>query len=257
MRRRVLLVTGLLMLFGAGAVAVFLPQIRSTYRKVSSSTSLGFHPLKPDPKTYSTLKKDLARWHKDLSGRYANARTAEQKTQVEHDARVALEYFLPAMMHCWLGTPWDFNGTAPAPGQGKIACGYFVSTVLTDAGFRVSRTTLAQQPSSRIILTFVDKGQTQLTVGEDYSAFANRIEQCEPGIYVVGLDTHVAFLVLKGGKFRFVHSSGSKPWCVVDEPRSAAKVLQRSKWRMVANLTADSELIRRWLRSEKLSIPTP
>ena len=88
-------------------------------------------PAKPDPQTYAVLKSDLERWRLDLADRYQKAHTAAEREAVEHDARVILETALPSMMRCWLGTPWDFNGTATQPGGGKIACGYYVATVIT------------------------------------------------------------------------------------------------------------------------------
>jgi len=68
------------------------------------------------------------------------------------------------------------------------------------------------------------------------------------------LDTHVAFVVAGDGEFRFIHSSGSRPWCVVDESREAAEVLQNSNWRMIGNLTASKQVIRRWLSGEKIKV---
>ena len=158
------------------------------------------------------------------------------------------------MMRCWLGTPWDFNGTAAKPGGGKIACGYFVATVLKDAGFHVNRYKLAQQPSGNILHSFLAKESCSLTVGKPYDAFASDLEKSGSGIYLVGLDTHVAFLVMKPEGFHFIHSSGSRPWCVVDETRDEAHVLQRSNWRMVGNLTADPKVIRAWLDAKAITV---
>lgn len=209
---------------------------------------------RPDPESYAVLTASLERWRQELAARHRQAKTAAEQAVVEADARVLLESALPAMMHCWLGTRWDFNGTANGPGQGKIACGYFVATVLKDAGFQVDRYQLAQQASENILRSFIPKESCSLSVGKDYQAFAAEVEGREPGVYVVGLDRHVAFLIVGGGGFRFVHSSGSKPWCVVDESRAEAGVLQRSKWRMLGNLTANPAVLRRWLTAEKIVV---
>ncbi len=210
--------------------------------------------IQPDPKTYAVLTKELERWRKDLSKRHAKAKTEAERAAVERDARVVLEHALPTMMRCWLGTLWDFNGTAKGPGAGKIACGYFVATVLKDAGFQVDRYQLAQQPSENILRSFLAKESCELSVGKEYHAFATQVEAREPGVYVIGLDSHVAFVVVGGEGFRFIHSSGSQPWCVVDEGRAEAGVLQRSKWRMLGNLTADPGVLRRWLKAEKIVV---
>ncbi|MGL4400676.1 MAG: hypothetical protein ACRCXD_12465 [Luteolibacter sp.] len=209
---------------------------------------------RPDAQTYAVLVRDLERWRKDLAARHRDAKSNDARAAVESDARAVLEQALPAMMRCWLGTPWDFNGTAKDPGAGKIACGYFVATVLRDAGFRVDRYQLAQQASENILRSFLSKPSCDLSVGEDYQAFATALERREPGVYIVGLDTHVGFIVVDGGGFRFIHSSGSEPWCVVDESRGNATVLQRSRWRMTGNLTADPSVLKRWLRAEKIVV---
>jgi hypothetical protein len=210
---------------------------------------------RPDAATYAVLASELERWRKELAERHRRAGGPDERTAVENDARLLLERVLPEMMRCWLGTPWDFNGIAEKPGGEGIACGYFVATLLKDAGFRLDRYRLAKQPSENILRSFLPREACVLRVGEDYRVYADRLDEAEPGIHLVGLDTHVGFIVTgTGGGFRFIHSSGSDPWCVVDEDREAAVVLQRSRWRMLGNLTADPQVIRRWLRGEKIAV---
>lgn len=210
----------------------------------------------PDPETYGVMKEDLERWRKKLQERYRKAKTEKARQLVENDARVVLETVLPEMMRCWLGTPWNFHGTAEKPGKDPIACGYFVSTVLQDAGFRVDRYRLAQQPSSRILTSLIPGDDCRLMVDLPYEEFAGEVDRLGAGVYLVGLDTHVAFLVVNPDGFRFIHSSGSKPWRVVDEGRKDAAVLQKSRWRMLGNLTADDVLLRKWLAREAIPVRT-
>ncbi len=233
----------------------FRKPLTDLWQTASGGVELGLRrKFQPDPKTYAVLTRDLERGRKNLAERHRKAKTGAERNTVEVEARSLLEHTLPAMMHCWLGTPWDFNGTAQAPGGGKIACGYFVATVLKDAGFQVDRYQLAQQPSGNILHSFLPNESCFLTIGEDYQAFASGVEKRGPGVYIVGLDTHVAFLVVGSGGFRFIHSSGSRPWCVVDESRAEAGALQRSSWRMLGNLTADPATLRHWLTGEKILV---
>lgn len=209
---------------------------------------------KPDPQRYAVLVSELQRWRVDLAKKHKQAKSPAERAAVEHDARIVLETTLPEMMRCWLGTPWDFNGTAAKPGGGRIACGYFVSTVLMDAGFKVDRYQLARQPSGNILRSFLQKDDCRLTVDQPYDQFAASMAAAEPGIYLLGLDTHVGFLVVKAGDYRMLHSSGCEPWCVVDEDRDHAWALRKSSWRMTGNLTADRGVIRRWLTAEKIVV---
>ncbi len=230
--------------------AIREPLARHRPQEVNAATK-----SRPDAATYVVLASELERWRKELAERHRRARGPEQRAAVENDARLLLERVLPEMMRCWLGTPWDFNGIAERPGEEGIACGYFVATLLKDAGFRLDRYRLAKQPSENILRSFLPRESCVLRVGEDYQVYADRLDAAEPGIHLVGLDTHVGFVVTgTDGGFRFIHSSGSDPWCVVDENRDDAVVLRRSRWRMLGNLTADRQVIRRWLHCEKIVV---
>jgi hypothetical protein len=212
---------------------------------------------RPDARTYAVLVAELERWRKDLAERHRRARGDEARAAIECDARIILEQSLPAMMRCWLGTPYDFNGTAARPGAGRIACGYFVATVLVDAGFRVDRYQLAKQPAENILRSFLEKDDCVLSVDKPYEEFAAELGHAGPGIHLLGLDTHVAFVIAAAdGEFRVIHASGSRPWCVVEEGRNEAGVVQRSKWRMLGNLTANPGVIRRWLTGGKIVVRT-
>jgi hypothetical protein len=208
----------------------------------------------PDAERYEVLVSELERWRGDLKAAHAKARTAEEKAAVEHDARVILELVMPEMMQCWLGTPYDFNGTAEKPGGGKVACGYYVSTVIRDAGFRVNRYKLAQQPSENIMRTFLKGDGCKLKVGEDYDRYVDWVEDQEPGVYLIGMDTHVGFIVNRADGMHFFHSSGWKKRGVVEEPRKKAGALRHSNWRMLGGLTTDTGVIRTWLAGEKVKV---
>lgn len=201
----------------------------------------------PDLETYLTLSRDLESHRERLAERLETATTDAERSQVLRDARTLLEGALPRMMQCWLGTPWDFNGTAHQPGPDKVACGYFVASVMQDASFVVEWGPLAQQPAQNILGTFLPSADMLIRESMDYDAYLDEVRDLGPGICIVGLDSHVAFLVIEGGEIRFIHSSGSKPWCVVDESSRDADTLRRSRYRVIGNLTANPELIQKWV----------
>ncbi len=209
----------------------------------------------PDFERYEVLEAELKKWRGDLVDAYRKARSPEQKAAVENDARIILEMILPEMMRCWRGTGYDFNGVAERPGEGKIACGYYVSTVIRDAGFKVNRYKLAQQPSANILRTFTDAENCQLRVGEKYDTYADWLEAMEPGVYLMGLDTHVGFVVVeRSGDMKFLHSSGIDKAGVVEEPRDQALAIKWSKWRMLGHFTTDPDVIRMWLAGENVRV---
>ncbi|NRB26197.1 MAG: hypothetical protein HRU37_00765 [Roseibacillus sp.] len=256
MRKILVRFTLLLLLVGACSAGWFYRgQIVSLVEAaIGSSTTSG--PA-PDPKTYSVLSESLEEHRRRLSADYRRTTSTTERMEILAQASKLLELSLPRLMRCWLGTPWDFNGIAHEPGHGKVACGYFVSSVLQDAGFRVEWAPLAQQASQNILGTFLPPDDMKIRVGVDYEQFLSEVLSCGNGIHIVGLDSHVAFLVVTdGGEIHFIHSSGASPYCVVDESREDARVLRRSNYRVTGNLTANSELIRNWLLGARFKTRT-
>jgi hypothetical protein len=156
--------------------------------------------------------------------------------------------FFPA----WYGTTWDFNGTTETPGQGKIACGYFVSTVLRDAGVKVQRVKLAQQASENIILSLTTSAHIKRFRQTPISDFVEAVRNWGPGLYVVGLDIHVGFILNVDGQVYFIHSSYIDPYSVVKEPAGDSKILASSRYRILGKISADDQFIERWLRGEEI-----
>ncbi len=255
MKRSCLGTVLLLALIAGGAAWWFRAELGELWKRHGEPVLvIGRQPPQPDPDRYEVLKEETERWRKDLEGRYREAVDEGGRDAVIEEAAVFLETALPDLMGCWLGTPWDFNGHCETPGGGKIACGYFVATVLRDAGFRVDRYRLARQPSQNILRTFLPKREMSLRVGVPYEQYAAELRELPAGVRIVGLDTHVGFIVSRPGGFRFVHSSGSSPWCVVDEAEAEAEVLRRSNYRVQGNLTANREVVRKWLLGETFEV---
>ncbi len=200
----------------------------------------------PDPVRYEKLKQELQQKRLGLRQQYLRATTTAEQDKIIAQSQQILTQYLPKLMRCWLGHPWDFNGTATVPGEGKIACGYYVSTIMRDAGFKVKRINLAQQPSQRIIKTFVSKNKMWICCGTDYEQYVKTLEASYPGINIIGLDHHVAFVVIENGKLHFIHSGGLTR-SVVDETEADAYSLKHSNYRVVANISGYRPAILKWL----------
>ena len=105
----------------------------------------------------------------------------------------------------WDGTPWDFYGTTTVPGEGVIACGYFVSTVLQHTGLQVERVRMAQQASAHIAMSF-ERDLRVFRAGDEAAVVHALLAEGE-GIYVVGFDAHVGLVVVRDEHAEFCHSS--------------------------------------------------
>lgn len=212
--------------------------------------ALGAEAAAADPLTdYRAVKREVAARQAELNRAYHEARDDSSRAVVLAEARRFLEdVIVRRLLPPWIGTPWDYNGTSEQPGVGSIACGYFLTTVLRDAGFRVDRARLAQLPSEQLILGFCDPRDVRRFSDTSAPEFVAAVRRQGPGLFIVGLDYHVGFLVNDGREVRFVHSTVVGAGEVVDEPALDSGPLVWSRYRVVARALSD-RVVARWLEA--------
>jgi len=147
----------------------------------------------------------------------------------------------------WYGTPWDFNGITQEPGKGAIACGYFISTVMRDAGFNVNRVKLGQAASQTIIRHFAEQKTIKIFYDKPLDSTLSYVLSCGKGLFIVGLDYHVGFLYNDGNSIWFIHSKWIDPKAVVKEAASSSGILYYSRYRIVGKVSSNKRLLRLWL----------
>jgi hypothetical protein len=146
----------------------------------------------------------------------------------------------------WYGTKWDFNGTTRVPQKGKIACGYFVTNVLEDVGFNIPRAKWAQSASEVFIKKLAPDNIKRFS-DKPVSDVENYLLTTGDGIYLVGLDIHVGFIIVKNKSIEFVHSSYYHPEIgVMKENIRSDNPLKDSKYRIIGKLMSD-EMIIHWI----------
>lgn len=198
---------------------------------------------------YGTVKRDIAVTQRALGNDFRGAATAPKRSELIAEARrYLLDAIVQRIFPPWIGTRWDYNGTTQAPGAGSIACGYFVTTVLRDAGFRIERVRLAQLPSEELILGVCEPGDVRRFSDVPAPDFVAAVRRLGAGLYIVGLDYHVGFLVNDGQEVRFVHSTVVGKAEVVDEPALDSGPLVFSRYRVVGRVLSD-HIVARWLDS--------
>jgi hypothetical protein len=212
------------------------------------SPQLGTSRTAPvDAKTWHERLGHLARTRETLALAFRDAK-GEARAAVRAQAARALEDGLvDTVLPRWDGTPWSFDGTSTAPGTGSIACGYFVSTALLEAGLHVERIRLSQQASERIIETLVPSAAIARFSNVPIEHFVAAVAQRGDGLYIVGLDNHVGFLVVREARVFFHHSSYVGAKRVLREPAITAIPLVTSRYRVIGKLFTDSSLVDAWL----------
>lgn len=204
---------------------------------------------------YDVAVQALGEVRETLASEFAAAAPAERDA-IREDARQAVltamdRHLFPA----WYGTDWDFYGTSTKPGQGAIACGYFVSTTLQHAGFQVERVRLAQQASEHIIQTFVAEPGVKRFRDRPLDEVLEHLEDEGDGLYIVGLDYHVGYLRQDGDETRFCHSTYLGDSEVLCEPAATSPALV-SRYRVVGKLLDDA-MIDAWLKGESFATVGP
>jgi hypothetical protein len=179
----------------------------------------------------------------------ANGNTSITKTALKDLSAGITDRLIPH----WYGTRWDFNGVTRTPGEGEIACGYFITTLALDAGLQVERAKLAQQASSNIIQTLCTESSIKRH-WKGFDAFLAHMRQSPNGLYIVGLDFHCGFFLKDDTGMYFIHSNYIGRKGVMKEKAEDSQALSDSKSFMSGCLSSNEELAKKWLKGEK--IPT-
>ena len=185
--------------------------------------------------------------------RQALARRRDAGEDVLAETAGTLRKRLPELMNVWKGTRYSYNGTTTVPKTGKIACGYFVSTILLHAGFGVDRVDMARQPSEQIIRTVVPDPAIERFSFVSRDKIVKRVEQLGDGVFLAGLDTHIGFLVHRTGKpVEFCHStSRQRKIGVICEAAKTSKSFA-SRYTVIGKLE-EPPLLQAWLDGVELT----
>lgn len=158
----------------------------------------------------------------------------------------------------WLGTEWNFYGSNKKPSEGSIACGYFVAATLYAVGFNVKITLeTSNQRHYRIAGLISEEIVKKLAGSSSIRRFSNRplsevvdkVKEMGAGVYVIGLDCHVAFLVYEEGGPVWLWHSKPNHEVRLEKPEDDPFVAN-SKYRVIGKL--DSYTAELWLDGKSL-----
>lgn len=208
--------------------------------------------IAPPANKYQKTLWELQLQQEDFQLAYDRAKNeAEKKEVIEASRQHIFDNIQDQLYPYWKGTQWAYSGTTETPRKGKIACGYFVSTILRDVGFEVERVNLARQASEKIVKTFAAEKDIQRFRHKTIKSFVNSVIAMGDGLYIVGLDTHVGMMLVENGKAQFLHSAKSLRWGIQAENPLKSKVLKKSKYRIVGKALSD-EMVLKWLTGKKI-----
>jgi len=178
---------------------------------------VGTTPARP---AYNIMKQSISRLRLQLKeNRYLTPALLEQRF-----TQVVIDSIIPY----WYGTAWDFNGTTQSPGTGAIACGYFVSTVLRDAGLPVNREKMGQMDSEEMMHILAEKKDIRLFYEKPLAQVLVYLRQQGQGLYLIGLNSHVGFILVDAAGCWFIHAKWFGEKAVVKEDAATSNTLYYS-----------------------------
>lgn len=154
----------------------------------------------------------------------------------------------------WMGTRWALGAPqSKVPGKdNRINCGTFVGRILNDAGFRVKVNHLQRQPAQLIIQSFVGGKRVRKFSNKKMDSFLKSVNSMGPGLYIIGLDFHVGFLLHTGNDLRFIHASYENGR-VRNERAADATPIITSKYRVVGKVLSQKN-IKDWVKGKKIKV---
>ncbi|MBN8673923.1 MAG: hypothetical protein J0L56_07305 [Chitinophagales bacterium] len=197
--------------------------------------------------SYPELKTKIAKTRLALAKKYSTTRN--NRVEILKQAN---DFWVSSvgtdMFAHWKNTAWDFNGTSTVPGEGSIACGFFVTTLLQDMDLNINRRKLAICTSSEMMKSLVPHQPLLNLSNLSYAGFANTMQNAGKGVYIIGLDFHTGFILHDGADTWFIHSNYINRKGVVKELLENSAALQASKTKWVVSISTDRIFIERWLK---------
>ncbi len=208
---------------------------------------LNFSPQPPEESTYPEILENIAIKRTEYQTQYHSADSITKNSLIKSARAYLLKTVSNEVFPMWHGTPWDFNGTTRTPRKGKIACGYFVNNVITDLGFNIPRVKWSQSASEVFIKKLAPNNIKRFS-NKPIEDIKSYLHKSGDGLYVVGLDIHVGFILVKGNSIKFIHSSYYQPDIgVLEEDLIAGNPIGDSDYRVIGKLLSD-EMMVNWIK---------
>jgi len=202
---------------------------------------------------YQLTLNDIQKQREQFAKQYKKA-----KNEVEADEVLLLagryleEVIANDIVYYWYGTGFDKEGMSSSPGSGRIACSYFVVTMLTESGLNIDRVKLSQQSALNIVKTLSTPDLVVRCNSPD--EVESLLQQKGGGLYFIGFNYHVGFLYFDGREIHLIHASPLPPGTVSRISMKGAKSFEYSNYYDIGKLTDNKNLIVNWLTGKKLQI---
>ena len=198
--------------------------------------------------------------HSNESARYPEAISQlptlrDDATRLDDSALEArLISGMESLFDHWDGTRWGLGAPqTEVPQRGKVNCGTFVGRTLVDAGFNMNARKFQRQPAELAIKSLVPKRLIRRFRYASMNKFLAGVREMGAGLYIVGLDFHVGYLLVRAsGEVRFIHASYVTK-TVITEVAEDSIPLQTSTYRVIGKLFS-ARLLKKWRAHQRVKV---
>ena len=198
--------------------------------------------------SYNAIKTNVNTSRKQLAQSY---KISENKKETLDQIRTKFtKHLVSDIIPQWFGTKWSFDGYSEIPKSGSIACGYFVSTTLRDVGLNINRYKLAQKApykEAEVLACGSPIETLQNKTKEELKAYF--LTNKKDGLYFLGLENHVGFILKEDKNVYFIHSNYLNNTGPVKEKIEDSKVMNSSVYHF-CKITHNDILLKKWVNNE-------
>ncbi|WP_299120528.1 hypothetical protein [uncultured Winogradskyella sp.] len=184
---------------------------------------------------------------------FKNLYSSDKTKAIDSASKYIYSKLLNDIVPHWYETEWDFNGYTNIPNDGEIACGYFVSTTLKHLGFNLNRYKMAQAAGLDEAKLLQSRSELKIFSNLTYEKLKAKVNKVySDGVYFVGLDNHVGYVLIKDKELYFLHSSYCDDKVVIELAEKS--LCFESNIYVYAEITSNKKLIKNWIFNERLNI---
>ncbi len=203
----------------------------------------------PDSLSYTEKRHELAAEKAELQKSYRAGSLGIDSLGRRYEQMLVNE-----LIPYWYGVTWTFEGHTDHPDSSSVACGYFVSTTMKHLGFKLNRYRMAQQSALNELRSIVSNRNEIHSFVQGDSLIENIESTLGNGIYLVGLDCHVGYLLKRDDSLYFIHSNYLSPMMVVFEEAHLSEAFLNSNRYYIAPISNNNWLMKQWILGKTISI---
>ncbi len=196
--------------------------------------------------TYPEKIKEIEEERIRVQKLYLSADSITKDSIISESRKYLIITLKNEILPAWYGTPWSYGGMTKLPGKGSIACGYFITNVLCDIGYKIPRIKWAQSASETFI-NILSEYNVKRFRKKSLEELKKYIVLLGEGIYLIGLDNHVGFIIYSNNQINFTHSNYYNPSVgVMSQDLFSLSPLTNSSYRVIGKLFSN-QMVENWI----------